>query len=422
MGAFDAKGYQSSLSNRYNSAKDDNERSKIKAEMNRVAGKTGVGVGISGGKASLSSPAKTNQPATAQPVPTTSALASALQSIKAPEYQTFTPTEFKAPEYDFSTDEELSAKANTQLSPVFTAANERQRQAGDQALRGQGLSLISRGMMDTGESDIELSQQNALNQRNMFDLSLQQSGQLAQLIGNLRQQEKGDANNMYSRSFGEWQATNNLNATGVNSANQGKQWSFADAYKGLDAMAGLENTQYTRDYQAGRDTVADKQTGVANEQWGKTFTQNQKQNEASNEIARMNANTSRINANKKGAEDGMPSTAGEREQLAPSTLFQTGVDRYNQLKDGKYKYPLYYAISSMLRDPEWVGAAQTTGASITDAIDALIRAKSGGQTAEKYFKTKEGLKLKDLYESLKPKKNNDQTSIVVNGRPFAAAQ
>lgn len=76
----------------------------------------------------------------------------------------------------------------------------------------------------------------------------------------------------------------------------------------------------------------------------------------------------------------------------------------------------------MLRDPEWVGAAQTTGASITDAIDALIRAKSGGQTAEKYFKTKEGLKLKDLYESLKPKKNNDQTSIVVNGRPFAAAQ
>jgi hypothetical protein len=93
------------------------------------------------------------------------------------------------------------------------------------------------------------------------------------------------------------------------------------------------------------------------------------------------------------------STAAERKNFATRTLFDSATSRYDELKKNKYKHPLYYTISSLLSDPEWIGPSTEAGADRITTINDLIRAKTK-MTPEEYFNTETGSKLASLYNSL----------------------
>ncbi|MFA7468778.1 MAG: hypothetical protein WCY82_11025 [Desulfotomaculaceae bacterium] len=113
-----------------------------------------------------------------------------------------------------------------------------------------------------------------------------------------------------------------------------------------------------------------------------------------------------------GTDDGLPSTQGEREALATATLFDSATSRYGELENKGYEYPLYYSISTILSDPEWVGPAMVSGADAKQVIDNLIRSK-GRMTPEEYFATKTGSKLKSLYDSLTNSKTKTSSQPTV---------
>jgi len=109
-------------------------------------------------------------------------------------------------------------------------------------------------------------------------------------------------------------------------------------------------------------------------------------------------------------------TQTDRKNYATTTLLNAGLQRYDQLrKSGNYKYPLYYTVSSMLRDPHISGAAIESGADVIKAVDALIMAKAK-QSPEQYFSSGTGAKLKDFYYALKGKtataSNDDLESLL----------
>jgi len=94
-----------------------------------------------------------------------------------------------------------------------------------------------------------------------------------------------------------------------------------------------------------------------------------------------------------------PSTQGERQALATTTLFNAASNRYEQLKGKGYDYPLYYAVSSLISDPEWISAARESGANVSQVVADLIRTKTQ-MSPEDYFNTANGAKLQSLFDSL----------------------
>lgn len=101
-------------------------------------------------------------------------------------------------------------------------------------------------------------------------------------------------------------------------------------------------------------------------------------------------------------------TAGERKQLATKTYLEAGLNRYKELV-GKRKYPLYYAVNSMLNDPEWVKDAMESGVDTRSAVDALIRIVAR-KTPKEFFSAPRQANLKPAYESL-VRKGLDDTDI-----------
>lgn len=99
---------------------------------------------------------------------------------------------------------------------------------------------------------------------------------------------------------------------------------------------------------------------------------------------------------------GIPKTNTERKQLATATYLEAGVNRYNELKKKGYNYPLYYAVSSMLRDPNWTKNAIQAGVDVKAAVDALIKSKTK-MTPTEYFSKGTGAKLKKYYDELSKK-------------------
>lgn len=259
-------------------------------------------------------------------------------------------------------------------------------------------SAISRGTYDSGTYDVAIDKTSAESVNAQKELekakgtSLENiESQKAQLLAGNAQAEKEleagfmtDVNARAMDLFGNEQnqsmARNSTLAQylfGIADKNYQKERDTAE-----DALK-----QKSFDYQVGRDKVDD-------ERWAKEFG-----------LKQFDANTSRINANKSGGagSDGSAGTAGERKQLATATFFDTGTKRYDELKKDGYKYPLYYAINSMMRDPEWIKLATTTGVDIRSAVDNLIVSKSK-MSPEAYFKTPTGKKLSAFYYALFPQK------------------
>lgn len=104
-----------------------------------------------------------------------------------------------------------------------------------------------------------------------------------------------------------------------------------------------------------------------------------------------------------GGYSSVPSTVGERKQLATSTLLDAAMSRYDELRKAGYQYPLYYAVNTLMRDPKWVKAAQESGADIQSVIENLVRIK-GKTSAQDYFSKGTGSKLGNMYNELAGKK------------------
>lgn len=98
----------------------------------------------------------------------------------------------------------------------------------------------------------------------------------------------------------------------------------------------------------------------------------------------------------------LPGTAGERSALATAQLMQAANTRYEELKKSGYKYPLYYTLNSLMRDPNMISSAQVSGADVASVINALVRSKAepGLRTPEAYFSSPTGSKLKESWENL----------------------
>lgn len=127
--------------------------------------------------------------------------------------------------------------------------------------------------------------------------------------------------------------------------------------------------------------------------------------------ARLQLDQAKLASGGGGGASGEPKTLSERKQLATVTLFNAGLNRYNELKKAGYQYPLYYTISSMLRDPEWQAAAMESGADVKAAIDALIRSVAK-QSPQEYFSKGTGAKLKPFYDSLSKQTTSAQAYVL----------
>lgn len=99
-----------------------------------------------------------------------------------------------------------------------------------------------------------------------------------------------------------------------------------------------------------------------------------------------------------GGGSGSFGTAGQMAAVATATLLQAGHNRYAENK-GKFKYPLYYTLNSIMNDPKVNGAARAAGADIQSVVDQLIRSYTS-YTPSQYFKTNTGKKLKSSYDAL----------------------
>lgn len=157
---------------------------------------------------------------------------------------------------------------------------------------------------------------------------------------------------------------------------------------GTPTQARREMEQQQKQWQAEQELLWRKQ--LADEQ----------QNAISNQLS-----WARI-ANSGGSSGGK--TLTERKANATSTLFNSAVNRYNNLKKAGYKYPLYYTLNSMLSDPKWINASMRAGADVKTAVDNLLRAQ--GFSPEEYFNTAQGKKLRAKYESLYKKMGSASTS------------
>ncbi len=94
----------------------------------------------------------------------------------------------------------------------------------------------------------------------------------------------------------------------------------------------------------------------------------------------------------------VPGTLSERQTRATATLYNAAVNRYNNLLEAGYNYPLYYTVNTLIADKNWTKAAMESGADVKSAVDNLLRTQ--GFSPEQYFQTKQGSKLKAKYESL----------------------
>jgi hypothetical protein len=120
----------------------------------------------------------------------------------------------------------------------------------------------------------------------------------------------------------------------------------------------------------------------------------------------------RFKASSSGGDDDLTQT--ERNNLNTATMFDIAVNRYSNNKGAGLKFPLYYTISSMLRDPDVLGNATEAGVNMKTVIDNLISSQ-GDMSPEEYFKTSTGSKLKALYEGkfgkFKTEKKSNSVSL-----------
>ena len=102
-------------------------------------------------------------------------------------------------------------------------------------------------------------------------------------------------------------------------------------------------------------------------------------------------------------------TQTDRKNAASSTLFTAALNRYESNKQGGLKYPLYYTVSSLLKDANLINVANRQGVDMKDVIDNVIITKSG-MTPDAYFNTKTGKKLKAIYDAKYGKKSSSKTN------------
>jgi len=176
------------------------------------------------------------------------------------------------------------------------------------------------------------------------------------------------------------------------------------AQKIAEWLFGLGEQDYNRgqDLQEATGYYTDPTTGQQQPTMDRWYKEQMLANDRfSNETSRMNATNE------------PPGTQTDRKNTATTTLLKAGLQRYDQLrKSGKYKYPLYYTVSSMLRDPSLAADAIESGADVIRAVDALIMSIAK-KSPEQYFSSGTGAKLKDFYYTLKEKSGND-TGIDIN--------
>ena len=106
-------------------------------------------------------------------------------------------------------------------------------------------------------------------------------------------------------------------------------------------------------------------------------------------------------------------TLTERQANATATLYNSAINRYNNLLDAGYDYPLYYTVNTLMADKNWTKAAMESGADVKETVDSLLR--THGFSPDQYFQTKQGAKLKSKYESLYKKADFESGGTVSTG-------
>lgn len=123
----------------------------------------------------------------------------------------------------------------------------------------------------------------------------------------------------------------------------------------------------------------------------------------------------------------LPGTAEERGNQATAELMLLGKDLYTrnaQFSDGNMKgqkkqplkkgeknyatgqHPLYFALNTMLKNPEYNSSAQASGADMKAVIDSMI-ASNANMSPDQYFSTGMGKNLGPIYYNLFPKKKSE---------------
>lgn len=118
-----------------------------------------------------------------------------------------------------------------------------------------------------------------------------------------------------------------------------------------------------------------------------------------------------------GSRSGIAGTVGERENQATSEFYGMMDAIYNRnreyqkfgAKPGEThynagKYPLYYALNDILRNPKTIEVAMAAGVDVKSVIDSLIRSKTG-TSPDKYFSAGKGKEHADRYYSMFPQKS-----------------
>lgn len=150
----------------------------------------------------------------------------------------------------------------------------------------------------------------------------------------------------------------------------------------------------------------------AKEQFGKEYelalrkqTEDERQNTLANQLSHA-----RLAAD--GGGGSTPGTLTERQANATATLYNSAVNRYKNLLDAGYDYPLYYTVNTLMGDKNWTQAAMESGADVKEAVDSLLR--THGFAPEQYFGTNQGKKLKSKYESLYKKADLGNSASIGN--------
>lgn len=248
-------------------------------------------------------------------------------------------------------------------------------------------SAISRGTYSSGVTDEAYNKLDAANQEQLANLTKQAEADMLQYAANMftnqEQQQAQRAQNLAQLLYQMSQDTYKKQRDAIADEQWNRSFAQQDLARQLQQRQALANI-------LGVDPATGKPTFEA-AKWQKEQEEAQKRQA----LARLSGS----GGGSSGGSGGVPKTLSERKQLATETLYDAARNRYNQLKAAGYKYPLYYTLNSIMNDPEWVKAATASGADVRWVINALI-GSIARQSPQEYFGSGTGAKLKGSYEAL----------------------
>lgn len=294
----------------------------------------------------------------------------------------------------------------TDVPESVKIAIDRLKEQTDENIKKLTEEMNARGILQSGlAADMEAKlRKGALTEQqqlmaNWLDQQHQQMFQAAMKMADMQAQYAGNYANLYQQAYLKpLEISMNLATTAYQTQAGLSQQAFDIASKLKQWVAEQEGSARTSRLE--REAEAQKQAQQqALEQWKALLPY---QYMTPYQQARLQLDQARLasgGSNGGGGGGSYYGTLTDREREATQNLYEKALARYQLNVARGLSDPLYYTVSTILGDPEWVSEAMRTGADRKAVIDALVAKFGKGQMPEKLKTSYAALSKGDPYST-----------------------